>query len=112
KQDLTDSEDPAAVLTWRISTNIPSYSLDAPLPWLPGIPPAVRVVPDTHDYLENLTTRVECLKDRVATEARQSGASQHAPWRRALRPDIDAQLISDLAVFRAAHGIPATDTRP
>jgi len=112
KQSLTDSDDPAAVLAWRISTTAPPSCGDAPLPWLPDVPTVHRELPDARDYLDRLTRRVEDLKERVASEARQEGTSYRTPWQRALPPDIDGRLVGDLAVWRAAHGIPATDPRP
>ncbi|MBA2695855.1 MAG: AAA family ATPase, partial [Actinobacteria bacterium] len=112
KHSLTDSDDPAAVLAWRISTTTPPSYRDAPLPWLPDVPTVHRELPDARDYLDRLTRRVEDLTERVASEARQEGASDRTPWQRALPPHIDGRLVGDLAVWRAAHGIPATDPRP
>ncbi|MBW8172602.1 hypothetical protein K0651_06005 [Ornithinimicrobium sp. Arc0846-15] len=65
-----------------------------------------------NDYLDRLSGRVEDLKQRVANEAQQVAATDRMPWRRALPPDIDEELIGDLAVWRAAHGIPPTEPRP
>ncbi|MDQ3526751.1 MAG: hypothetical protein M3424_02455 [Actinomycetota bacterium] len=111
-QSLTEAEDPAAALTWRISGTTPPSFRDAPLPWLPDIPPALRQQPETSDYLDRLTHRVEDLKQRVTDEAHQAGAADRMPWQQALPPDVDDQLIGDLAVWRAAHGIPSTDPHP
>ncbi len=41
-QSLTEAEDPAAALAWRIAGTTPPSHRDAPLPWLPDIPPALR----------------------------------------------------------------------
>ena len=41
-QALTEAEDPAAALAWRIAGTSPTSHRDAPLPWLPDIPPALR----------------------------------------------------------------------
>ncbi len=48
----------------------------------------------------------------MAVEARQVGAADRTPWQRALPPDVDDHLIGDLAVWRAAHGIPPTEPSP
>ena len=110
-QSLTDAEDPAAVLAWRIARTHPTMHRDAPLPWLPDTPPALRQDAQTSDYLDRLTHRIAHLKERVAVEAHQAAADR-APWRKALPPDVDDHLIGDLAIWRAAHGIPPTDTHP
>ncbi|MGB5952087.1 MAG: hypothetical protein WBG57_06155, partial [Ornithinimicrobium sp.] len=112
KQSLTEATDPAAALTWRIAGTTPPSYRDTPLPWLPDVPPVLRHQPDMNDYLDRLSTRVEDLKQRVANEAQQVGATDRMPWQRALPPDIDAELIGDLAIWRAAHGIPPTEPSP
>ncbi|AXH96785.1 MobF family relaxase [Ornithinimicrobium avium] len=111
-QSLTEADDPAAALTWRIAGTTPPSHGDAPLPWLPDIPPALRQDTGTSDYLDRLTRRVEHLAERVAHEARQAGASDRAPWQRALPPHVDSQLLGDLAVWRAVHGTPSTEPSP
>jgi conjugative relaxase-like TrwC/TraI family protein len=110
-QSLVDAEDPAAVLAWRVARTHPTLHRDAPLPWLPDTPPALRQDAQTSDYLDRLTHRITHLKDRVALEAHQAAADR-APWRKALPPDVDDHLIGDLAIWRAAHGTPPTDANP
>ena len=112
KQNLAEAADPAAALTWRIAGTTPPSYRDRPLPWLPDVPPVLRHQPDMNDYLDRLSARVEDLKQRVADEAKQVGATDRIPWQRALPPDIDAELIGDLAIWRAAHGIPPTEPSP
>ncbi|WP_158288649.1 MobF family relaxase [Ornithinimicrobium flavum] len=111
-QSLTKADDPAAALTWRIAGATPPAHRDAPLPWLPDIPPALRHQPGTSAYLDRLTQRIDHLKQRVADEAQRAGASDRVPWQRTLPPDVDGQLIGDLAVWRAAHDIPPTEPSP
>ena len=111
KRTLTEAEDPAAALTWRISALTPLPHRDAPLPWLPHIPPALRQEPGTSTYLDRLTGRIDDLKQRVADQAQQAGASDRVPWQRMLPPDVDEQLLGDLAVWRAAHAVPPTEPR-
>jgi hypothetical protein len=112
KTSLTEADDPAAALLWRIVGTTPPSHRDAPLPWLPDVPPALRQQPETNDYLDRLTHRIDDLKQRVAHEAHQGGAADRNPWRRALPPDVDDHLIADLAIWRAAHDIPPTEPRP
>ncbi|MDO5740779.1 MAG: MobF family relaxase [Ornithinimicrobium sp.] len=112
KQSLFQADDHAAALSWRIAGAAPPSHKDAPLPWLPGAPPALRQDTETSDYLDRLTWRIDELKQRVVIEAQQSGASERVPWQRTLPPGADDRLIGDLAVWRAAHGIPPTDPHP
>ncbi|OLT19579.1 hypothetical protein BJF81_08710 [Ornithinimicrobium sp. CNJ-824] len=111
-QSLTEADDPAAALAWRVAGATPPAYRDAPLPWLPDVPPGLRQDEETSDYLDRLTRRVEQLAERVGDEARQAGASDRMPWQRGLPPDVDDQLIGDLAVWRAAHSIGSNDPHP
>lgn len=111
-QSLTDADDPAATLAWRISGTTPPSHRDAPLPWLPDVPPVLRQDAENSDYLDRLTHRIDDLKQRVADEAQQSSASDRMTWQRTLATDVDDQLIGDLAVWRAAHDIPPTEPSP
>ncbi|WP_269087300.1 AAA family ATPase [Ornithinimicrobium sp. CNJ-824] len=111
-QTLTEADDPAAALAWRIAGATAPSHRDAPLPWLPDIPDVLRQGAETSDYLDRLTRRIDDLKQRLADEASQAGAFDRTPWRRTLPPDVDDQLISDLAAWRAAHEIPDTEPSP
>ena len=112
KRTLTEADDPAAALTWRISALTPLAGTDPPLPWLPDIPPALRHEPGTSAYLDRLTHRIDDLKQRITDEVHQAGASDRMPWQRTLPPDIADQLLGDLAIWRAAHGIPVSEPSP
>ncbi|WP_130011164.1 MobF family relaxase [Serinicoccus sediminis] len=111
-QSLTEADDPAAALAWRISGATPPSYRDAPLPWLPDVPPVLWQTPETSGYLDRLTHRVHQLAERVAAEAQQVGGVDRLPWQRTLSPDVDDHLIGDLAVWRAAHDIPSTEPHP
>src|SRR5690606_2990056 len=97
-QSLIEADDPAAALAWRIAGTTPPSYRDAPLPWLPDVPPALWDDWETSGYLNRLTQRIEDLKQRVADEAQQADGSDRAPWQRPLPPEADDQLIGDLAV--------------
>ncbi|MGD8199423.1 MobF family relaxase [Ornithinimicrobium sp. W1679] len=112
RQSLLEADDPAAALSWRVSGTTPPSHRNAPLPWLPDVPLALREAPDVRDYLDRLTERVEVLKQRVAGEAQQSAEPGRVPWQSALPRHAHDRLIGDLAVWRAAHGIPPTDADP
>ncbi|MFX0538974.1 ATP-dependent DNA helicase [Ornithinimicrobium sp. Y1847] len=111
-QSLTEADDPAAALAWRIAGATPPPYRDAPLPWLPDVPPVLRQDPGTSDYLNRLAQRIDDLKQRIADEARQAGASDQMPWQRALPSHVDDQFIGDLAIWRAAQGLPHTEPSP
>lgn len=112
KDGLAEIDDPAAVLAWRVSDGGPAAFGGGPLPWLPEVPSALRASPDANDYLERLTDRIKELSERVVEEAERPGVRERAAWLRVLPVDVDRQLVADLAVWRAAHGVPATDQRP
>ncbi|GAA5166663.1 MobF family relaxase [Ornithinimicrobium tianjinense] len=111
-QSLTEADDPAAALAWRVAGSTSPSHRDAPLPWLPDVPPALRQDAGTSDYLDRLTQRIDDLEQRVADEARRAGTSDRVPWHRTLPPHVDGQLIGDLAIWRAAHDIPPTEPNP
>lgn len=112
KQSLSEADDPAAALAWRVARVTAPSHRGAPLPWLPDVPPALRQDMGTSDFFDRLIRQVEHLAERVADEAQQAGASDRAPWQRTLPPDVDGQLICDLAVWRAANEIPDTEPNP
>ncbi|MFK5582448.1 MobF family relaxase [Serinicoccus sp. LYQ131] len=112
KQSLVEAEDPAAALTWRVAATTATAYWEAPLPWLPTIPPALRQDAETSEYLDRLTHQVEQLAERVANEACLACASDRMPWQRNLPTDVDNQLLGDLAIWRAAHNISTTDPHP
>ncbi|WP_289018710.1 MobF family relaxase [uncultured Ornithinimicrobium sp.] len=112
RKSLVDAEDPAAALTGRVAGTTPSSNRDAPLPWLPDVPPALRQDAEMSDYLDRLTHRIDDLVPRVVSEAHQAGAVDRMPWQRNLPADVDDQLIGDLAVWRAVHDISTTEPRP
>ncbi len=78
---------PAAVLDWRISHS----------PTQPG--------PDR-------ARRVRDLVEEVHASAADPAARQRLPWAEAIADAPDVALPGDLAVWRAALGIPHDDLRP
>ncbi|MGB5937069.1 MAG: hypothetical protein WBG76_14535, partial [Ornithinimicrobium sp.] len=112
KASLAECDDPAAVLAWRTRDGGLFGYGDGPLPWLPQVPDALRSDPEINQYLGRLADRIGDLKERVVSEARPPGAAEQPSWRQALPPDVDRELVGDLAVWRATHGLPDTDDRP
>jgi hypothetical protein len=97
----------AAVLDWRLREPTPTDP--GPLPWLPGIPPALQTDPVWGDYLAKRSQLVADLADQVQDHACQG----HAPpaWAPGGSHPSDT-LIGEIAVWRAANGINPQDPRP
>jgi len=112
RASLAESDDPAAVLAWRTKDGGLFAYGDGPLPWLPQVPHAMRSDPEINEYLGRLTDRIGDLTERVGSEACPPAAADDTAWRRALPPDANRELVGDLAIWRAAHGVPETDLRP
>lgn len=112
RNSLLEAEDPAAALAWRVGGATPPSYREAPLPWLPDVPPALRQDTQTSEYLDRLTQRIDELKQQVAGDAHRAGGAERVPWQRTLLPRTDDELVGDLAVWRAVHGIPPTDPDP
>ncbi|MDF2742207.1 MAG: dnaG 2, partial [Actinomycetia bacterium] len=105
--DLSTGSDMAAVLAWRLpeltSTN------PGPLTWLPGIPPTLHAHPVWGAYLARRYQLVADLADQVHDHACQ--ATAEPIW---ALPGIhlNAAIVGDVAVWRAANGINPRDPRP
>jgi hypothetical protein len=106
-RDLQTAGDMAAVLDWRLpeltSTN------PGPLPWLPGIPPTLQAHPVWGDYLARRSQLVADLADQVHDQACQGAAE---PILALPGIHLNAALVGDVAVWRAANGINSQDPRP
>jgi len=102
---LDDADDAALVLGWRLHTFAPTEG--GPLPWLPGI--AAKLAEDS-TWGTYLAVRAEQV-NHLAADVRASTIESSCEW---LPPNatLPASLTSDVAVWRAAHGIPASDRRP
>jgi conjugative relaxase-like TrwC/TraI family protein len=106
-QDLSTASDMAAVLDWRLpeltSTN------PGPLPWLAGIPPTLHAHPVWGAYLARRSQLVADLADQVHDQACQAAAE---PILALPGIHLNAALVGDVAVWRAANGINPRDPRP
>lgn len=134
QREISTAVDPAAVLTWRLNlshatsrTNLSTASPDmagsgstgggsaAPLPWLPPLPATLAADHRWGPYLTGLADRVREKASAVATAARDWTPSTAPAWAAGLaaseRPD-NLQLVTDLAVWRAATGVEPTDLDP
>ncbi|MDV7991591.1 MobF family relaxase [Rhodococcus sp. IEGM 1374] len=119
-RELGTALDKAAVLDWRLDTSGGHSSGRGPLPWLPAIPTALLGDAAAGEsaqwgaYLDARADTVAALTGRVAADVRSWTPATAQLWARPFfgteEPDLD--LLSALAVFRAAHGVDPDDRRP
>ena len=107
-RELGSAADPAAVLDWRLDSPGPA----GPLPWLPGVPPAL--ADDAHwgPYLAARADHVTACAARVADTAAAMTPATAPVWARPTLGPEQASLRCELAVWRAALGVLDTDRRP
>ena len=106
-RDLETAGDMAAVLYWRLPALTPTNP--GPLPWLPGIPPALHAHPVWGAYLAKRSQLVADLADEVQDHACQGDAE---PAWAPPGSHTNTALIGEIAVWRAANGIDPQDPRP
>ncbi|MET8779071.1 MobF family relaxase [Nocardia sp. NPDC004654] len=109
-RELDTADDPAAVLDWRLDPTGAHSTGPGPLPFAHGLPRALAEGP----LAEQLRARYRIITDL----ARQIG-DDTASWTPATAPHwarpllgIDASLVAELAVWRAALHVPDRDLRP
>jgi conjugative relaxase-like TrwC/TraI family protein len=113
-RELATAADPAAVLDWRLDPTQHHSAGGGPLPWLPQVPAGF----DDPQWAPYLTRRGTLVTDlaAVVTERAASWDATTAPvWARPLLladSERGAELVAELAVFRAARGVDDTDRRP
>ncbi|MEA5054415.1 MAG: transfer protein Tra, partial [Propionicimonas sp.] len=106
---INTAYDPASVLAWRTADN-EWRGRRGPLPWLPALPKQLQHHPDWGDYL---AARAHGINDLADALSRQAATSAVAPkWLASVAGQPPDSLIADVEVWRAAHGIPASDQRP
>ncbi len=109
-RELGTATDPAAVLDWRLQPATGRHNWPGPLPWLGGLPTSITQHHDWGDYLVRRHQLVTELAEQVRDRAM---ASPETPtWAVAGGLRVDSDTMAELAVWRAAHGTPASDTRP
>lgn len=110
KRELDSANDPAAVLDWRLDATSNHSSGTGPLPWLPGIPQALRDQPGWVDYLPNREDHVAGLALEIIDTVRAWTPATAPLWARPLL-HADRDLLCEIAVFRAAFRVADEDTR-
>lgn len=108
-RELDSAADPAAVLDWRLDDSGLRNAGEGPLPWMPGIPPALRQHPTWGDYL---TARGALVED-LAGSVRQGAVAGPAPsWARQGQVLPSPKVLGDVEVWRAAMQVADRDHRP
>lgn len=107
-RELGTARDRAAVLDWRLDSTQHHSVGDGPLPWLPGLLPDLRDDPTLGDALTGREAAVaqhaRALRDQVLATA----AADLPAWAADLAEH--PSLLTDVAVWRAAHRVPDEDT--
>ncbi|WP_179274055.1 MobF family relaxase [Rhodococcoides fascians] len=118
ERELGSAFDRAAVLDWRLDPTgrhsaARGTSAQGPLPWLPAIPDALRKEPEWASYLDARADAITAHRDRIAADIATWTPTTAPVWARPLLTDEpDRGLLTDLAVFRAAHDVDPADRRP
>ncbi|MGF6884946.1 conjugative relaxase-like TrwC/TraI family protein [Nocardia sp. GAS34] len=105
------ARDPAAVLDWRLDETGAHSAKPGPLPWLPGIPDALRSDPLFGPSLTRRAARIGELADHIGRDAAAWTSATAPLWARPLA-EHHLALLADLAVWRAAHRVADIDRRP
>jgi len=111
-REIDTAADVAAVLDWRLDPTGARSHTPGPLPWLAGIPAALRTNPYWGGYLAG---RQQHVRDAVAALRGQTGdltAISAPAWARQLLAPKHRPLLADVAVFRAAHSVDPDEIRP
>jgi hypothetical protein len=121
---LADARDPAAVLDARVDDLVDELNAartldsdtppptDGPLPWLPAIPSRLA---GAHDWGPFATAYHQLVREQIdaVREEAQAWTGATAPvWAQPFLADEDADLRSDLAVWRAVARTAENDLAP
>ena len=106
-RDLSTVVDMAAVLDWRLPAL--ANQDDGPLPWIPGVPTRLQDHPIWGSYLAHRCQLVANLADLIKSGTTLADAD---PSWAPLDSRLSDNLLSEVAVWRAANGIEPSDPRP
>ena len=109
--ELSNATDAAAVLDWRLNPRSQHPAVVRPLPWLPTVPASLAADVIWGSYLQARATLVRDLAAQVGERARQWTPTSAPAWATPLL-DRDPELLTHLAIWRAAHDVPDSDRRP
>jgi DNA primase catalytic core len=111
-RELDTALDPAAVIDWRLDPDGSQTRTNGPLPWLPAVPAALADHPHWGRYLTARASRVAELAADLRGQAEHWTPVTVPMWATRLLAPAHDQLRCDLAVWRAATGIAASDRHP
>ena len=112
QREIDTAADVAAVLDWRLDPTHTRTTATGPAPWLAGIPEPLRRDQDWGAYLTARHDLVDQVTARDRQDATQVTSATAPGWARQLLDPQHRELLADLMVFRAAHGVDDDDTRP
>ena len=116
EREIDTAADVAAVLDWRLDPTHTRTTTSPdnlpPAPWLPGIPAPLHANASWGGYLQARHALVDQATAQVRQVARGLTPATAPGWARQLRDPQHRDLLADLMVFRAAHGVAEEDTRP
>ena len=97
------------MLDWRLDHTGTHSAGTGPLRWQPAIPPALAALPKW-ECLQRRHDRVADLADAIRRTATAWTHTDAPAWARPLL-GVNRGLLAEIAVFRAATGVPEEDTR-
>lgn len=108
-RETDTAADGAAVLDWRLDDTGLRNAGPGPLPWTPATPTSLTEDPQWGPYLQARESRVRDL----ATQVRATAEGQGVPdWAVGTPAATNRALLRELAIWRAATNVPASDRRP
>ncbi len=113
-KDLSSAHDKAAVLDWRLDPEGQHPAGNGPLPWMSAVPKALRSAPEWAAYLDARAQSVTEHCDAIAADVETWTPATAPVWARAFlsAEARDTALLTEIAVFRAAHDVDPADRRP
>jgi DNA primase catalytic core len=108
-RELNSADDRAAVLDWRLDDTGFRNAAPGPLPWLPGVPTALRDHPMWGTYLAARSDLVATLADQVKAAVADTDPPAWAIQRGSAVP---TRVVGDVSVWRAAMQVSPEDRRP
>lgn len=119
QRELESAVDKAAVLDWRLDPTTGHSAGTGPLPWLPAIPTRLAELPEWGEYLTARADLPTAHCDAIRADTASWTPTSAPEWARPFLttdpdrdPDVDLDLLADLAIFRAAHAVDPIDRRP
>jgi DNA primase catalytic core, N-terminal domain/Toprim-like len=107
--ELDSAEDRAAVLDWRLDDTGHRNAGLGPVPWLPGIPTALRNHPEWGGYMTARFNLVATLADQIGASVSDTDTPQ---WGAQRGSTVPTGVLAGVHVWRAAMEVSPDDRRP